>query len=256
MYVFAIGQGLHPDSHVFERGSDFPWWTVSWLAQGQTTFTRHRRSVSVTGPALIVIPPCTPYHVHAPRVHETWLFLRPPTHWLEWLELPELLPGIRARPHHDPRVADAVRDLHRSADDVLLRDNACERLLLLVRPTHQRHPLTAAALDTLESDLAYPHTLNSLARRVGGSRSRMAEVFTQDLGMPPMRWLEHRRIESACSLLLATTRAVQDIAEEVGYLNAFHFSTRFRAVVGVAPAHWRKSPGPWVGYAPKRSRRD
>ena len=245
MHVFAIGQGLHLESHQFERGLDCPWWTVSWLAQGHVTFSRNLRSINIDAPALIVIPPCTPYHVRAPLVQETWLFLRPPTHWIEWLDLPELLPGIRVRSIDDPRVTDAVRDLHRSADDALLRDNACERLLLLARPTSQRHPLTAAALETLEGDLAHPHTLVSLARRTGGSRSRVAEVFTQDLGLPPMRWLERRRMEVACSLLLATSRTVQDIAEEIGYPNAFHFSTRFRTLVGASPSQWRKSPGPW-----------
>jgi len=245
MHVFAIGQAIHPNTHEFNRGSDFPWWTLSWLAQGQVTFTRNRNSSSIVGPAVIVIPPRTPYHVQAPQVHETWLFVRPPSQWMEWLEVPEVLPGIRAQAVVDPRAADAVRDLHRSADDPLLRDNACERLLLLVRPTRQRHPLTTAALDTLEGDLAHPHTLLTLARRAGGSRSRVAEVFTHDLGIPPMRWLERRRMEAACSLLLATARSVQDIAEEVGYPNAFHFSTRFRALVGTSPSQWRKSPGPW-----------
>lgn len=245
MHVFAIGQACHPDSHQFDRGSDFPWWTVSWLAQGQVTFTRNLRSTTINAPALISIPPCTPYHVQAPSVHETWIFLRPPTHWIEWLDLPELLPGIRVRSIDDPRAADAVRDLHGSAGDALLRDNACERLLLLARSTSQRHQLTSAALDTLEGDLAHPHTLTSLARRAGGSRSRVAEVFTHDLGIPPMRWLERRRMEAACSLLLATSRSVQDIADEVGYPNAFHFSTRFRALVGTSPSQWRKSPAPW-----------
>jgi AraC family transcriptional regulator of arabinose operon len=60
-----------------------------------------------------------------------------------------------------------------------------------------------------------------------------------------MAWLERRRLETACTLLLGTARSIQEIAAAVGFANPFHFSTRFRRLIGRPPSAWRRSPGPW-----------
>ncbi len=249
MHVIAIGTAVHEKNHAFIRENDMPWWTISWLDKGSLTFTRilkaGRLQARVDAPSLIVIPPRTGYQVTGPRACETWAFIAPPSRWREWLDLPERLPGIRTLEQPNACLAPAFAILREVGDDFLLRDNAMERILLLARPARRLHPLVAAALAHLEADLGAAHDLRQLSRAAGGSRSRLAELFTAEVGAPPMAWLERRRIESASALLLATARSITDIADEVGFANPFHFSTRFRALTGMSPSRWRRNPCTW-----------
>lgn len=55
------------------------------------------------------------------------------------------------------------------------------------------------------------------------------------------RWIVERRMAEACSLLLETNQAVDQIAMAVGYQDAGHFFHQFRQLRGTTPQVWRKS---------------
>jgi AraC-like DNA-binding protein len=42
-------------------------------------------------------------------------------------------------------------------------------------------------------------------------------------------------------MLLETTRTLAEIAEQLGYCDAFHFSKAFKKSVGSAPSSYRKN---------------
>lgn len=46
-------------------------------------------------------------------------------------------------------------------------------------------------------------------------------------------------MESACALLLSGAKS-ETIAAELGFSDAFHFSKRFREVIGIAPRDFRR----------------
>jgi AraC family transcriptional regulator len=53
--------------------------------------------------------------------------------------------------------------------------------------------------------------------------------------MPPSAWIAARRIERA-RMLKTTDQPLQQIADACGYADLSHFSHRFRAALGAAPA--------------------
>jgi AraC-like DNA-binding protein len=57
-----------------------------------------------------------------------------------------------------------------------------------------------------------------------------------------MLYIEATRIRRARDLLLRSDRRISDIAHEVGFENAFHFSTRFRKATGQSPREFRRRP--------------
>jgi AraC family transcriptional regulator of arabinose operon len=89
-------------------------------------------------------------------------------------------------------------------------------------------------------NLADRITLGSLARACGLSPSRLSYLFQSQVGVPPMRWLEHQRLARAKDLLEVTVQPVQSIGEQVGFGDPFYFSARFRRYLGVSPRGWRK----------------
>ena len=76
----------------------------------------------------------------------------------------------------------------------------------------------------------------SLANPVGRTLGApFCALFKKQTGLSPMRYLLHHRITRACAMLDSTDKPVTEIAWEVGFRDAFHFTKTFRAVVGSPP---------------------
>jgi AraC-like DNA-binding protein len=52
-------------------------------------------------------------------------------------------------------------------------------------------------------------------------------------------WIIERRMSEACKLLLKTDQSVNNIASEVGYPDASHFTRHFRQIYSISPKAWR-----------------
>jgi AraC-like DNA-binding protein len=95
------------------------------------------------------------------------------------------------------------------------------------------------ALALLHERPAEDWRVEELARRVGLSRTALADRFSQLLGEPPIRYLARWRMQLAQDLLRDSARGVAEVAVEVGYESEAAFSRAFKRELGVAPAAWR-----------------
>jgi AraC-like DNA-binding protein len=103
-----------------------------------------------------------------------------------------------------------------------------------------RDPIVGQALAALHGAPSMPWTLESLARRVGVSRSVLADRFSEMVGEPPMHYLALWRMQLASRLLLEGG-AVAEVATAIGYESEAAFSRAFKKLVGEAPATWRRA---------------
>lgn len=103
-----------------------------------------------------------------------------------------------------------------------------------------RDRLVGRALALMHEQPAQDWTIEELGRRVGLSRSALHERFVQLIGVPPMQYLAHWRIQAAARLLLETRATVAAIALEVGYDSEAAFARAFKRLVGKPPAAWRR----------------
>jgi len=78
-----------------------------------------------------------------------------------------------------------------------------------------------------------------MARLAGLGQTAFYALFRQVTGRSPRQYLEERRIARAEQLLIETNRTVVDIAHSQGYDDAYHFSSAFKRVTGVAPTTYR-----------------
>jgi AraC-like DNA-binding protein len=96
------------------------------------------------------------------------------------------------------------------------------------------------ALNLLHGRPAFAWTLGSLAEEVGLSRSALSDRFTHFVGVPPMHYLAHWRMQVAAGLLTNRIDTIARVAAEVGYDSQAAFSRTFKKLVGTPPATWRK----------------
>ena len=76
--------------------------------------------------------------------------------------------------------------------------------------------------------------MQGLAKRCGINYHSFRRQFKQRFHMSPARYRQEARMARACELL--PHQQVQEVAEEVGFCNAFEFSARFRSIMGHAPS--------------------
>lgn len=98
----------------------------------------------------------------------------------------------------------------------------------------------AALLAYIREHYAEELSLPLLARRVGYSPSHLRELFREELGLSPVRYVNRLRIERA-SALLHEEIPIWRVAELVGFSNANYFSRIFRSETGMTPIEYRHS---------------
>lgn len=94
-------------------------------------------------------------------------------------------------------------------------------------------------LEYIAHDLAYPHTLDTLAQRIHLSVSALKALFKRQVGLTVRQYLINKRIEAAQALLRHTDTPIQQVAEQVGYQDFSAFSRRFAQTTGLTPSKYR-----------------
>ena len=103
-----------------------------------------------------------------------------------------------------------------------------------------RDPIIGKALALLHREPAHPWTISSLARRIGLSRTRLAERFRHFLGEPPMAYLTQWRLKLGAEILQSTEDSVAQVAAAVGYGSEAAFNRAFKRGFACPPAQFRR----------------
>lgn len=102
----------------------------------------------------------------------------------------------------------------------------------------------AEAIDALCGEIrrssARHDSIAQMARKLHVSVDHFIRLFKQVRGVTPGEFVVSARLETASSLLLFTRRTVSQIADELGYCDAFHFSKQFKMRMGVSPLAYRR----------------
>jgi LacI family transcriptional regulator len=126
---------------------------------------------------------------------------------------------------------------------VRLRPLFLEPRGLVVRPstdvTAVDDPHVAAAARLIRDHSNEPISIKQLLAGVPVSRSALFRRFKEQLGRSPKAELTRVRLENAKELLRNSTLPISAVAERVGYAEAKHFISVFRAVEGITPLRYR-----------------
>jgi AraC-like DNA-binding protein len=103
-----------------------------------------------------------------------------------------------------------------------------------------RDPIVGQALALLHKEPEQAWTILNLARRVGLSRTRLAERFHHFLGESPMAYLTQWRLKLAAEILQTSDNSVAQVAAKVGYGSEASFNRAFKRAFACPPAQFRR----------------
>lgn len=159
--------------------------------------------------------------------------------------------------HHDPLMRELIIALSYEAcqnfpHGQLYAETLEQSLLLAAIRQHATHSVTErspahlpphrfrAVIAYIEQHFTEDVSLADLANVAGASRFHFARAFKRATGLSPYHYLLDRRIREA-KHLLATDMPLATMATTLGFADQGHFTTRFRSIVGITPAVFRKT---------------
>jgi len=86
-------------------------------------------------------------------------------------------------------------------------------------------------------------TVNVLAKRAAMSPSYFAHQFSRIAHLSPMKYVREVRLDRARTLLGEQGQRPTDVAKEVGFESAAHFTREFKRRYGTPPSRYRLTPG-------------
>ncbi len=99
----------------------------------------------------------------------------------------------------------------------------------------------ASALAMIEEKYSERITVEMLAKSVNLSESRFYTLFKQQLGVPPIQYLNTYRMSVAAQALITTEKTVKEIAFSVGVEDGIYFNKLFKRVYHMSPTQYRKN---------------
>lgn len=258
----AVGLAQNGFKVVLKNGSDQ--WLLVLKLKGRTRFSYPQGVLQADPGDIVAIRPGTPHNYGVDDGGPTlgmFASFRARAHWLEWLNWPEVSPGLLHLKIEDAAILHRVTARFRRATRLVdlphpLREdltlNALEQVLMWCYMAHPDNPGTRLdprvrqAVEYLSTNLGKPISIQGLAAVCGISSSHLFPMFRKQLSMTPQKFLEQQRMNRAMKLLRMTNDPIRDISGAVGFGDPFHFSTRFKRHVGQSPREYRRgmAPGP------------
>jgi AraC-like DNA-binding protein len=95
------------------------------------------------------------------------------------------------------------------------------------------------ALSVMQSSVDAGLDLVALCERLNISCEHFVRIFSERMGLSPMRYYSRLRIEAARSMLQDTELRIWEIADRLGYSDQFAFSRAFKRISGLSPKAYR-----------------
>jgi AraC-like DNA-binding protein len=96
----------------------------------------------------------------------------------------------------------------------------------------------AAAIGAMHRNIAFPWTVERMAREAGLSRAGFAATFKEIIGETPLEYLTGWRMYRA-KMMLRADHGLTEVAAAVGYESDTALSRAFKRIEGVPPGVWR-----------------
>lgn len=106
--------------------------------------------------------------------------------------------------------------------------------------TKEYSPLIRQIVNYIRLNLSQNLDIQTIAQNAGFSQTYITHKFKDEVGMPPLRFIQEQRIRLAKRMLATSNKPVSEIAMDVGITDWSYFSRLFKKSTGKSPSEFRK----------------
>ena len=92
----------------------------------------------------------------------------------------------------------------------------------------------------IDTHFSWIQTPGEVAKQCDIDVRYMASLFKKYCHISPSQYIMRLKLNKAANLLLTTDLKIRDIAEQVGFMDPYHFSKNFKQFHDLSPNHYRK----------------
>lgn len=223
-----------------------PFWRLYWGSGSAATIRCLGEIVALTSKRIVLVPPNTELSqrmAQGPVTHFGVHFLAD----APFNRLHSKLYVFKA----EGNMPDAIKAMPLDDEDCLTNNpilitavRGLIHVLLSKIPAEDMPPVQiqehlAKSMTFIEENLQRSLSYLELARQMNMSVSTMLRLYQRELGLSPHEYLCQKRIEKACLLIHDRRTSIEQIAEETGFCDRYHFTKVFSRTTGQSPARFR-----------------
>ncbi len=260
-----------------KRFHDHAHFEICIIRQGSARHKTESSSEELGPGTVIVMAPGMVHAIYSAHdLHQTnlyylteWLADDLISHWRETAFVPLFLAAVLFRRNHvgpipqfrlnptelenvDHELANITRESNEEQPSLIfLRSCLLKILITMSRAAVRASSIElslkfrkeiVAGLEQIEGIILRRDTFRvaELAESLAISPANLAVQFQKSTGWSPMAYYQHRRVQHACRLLLDLDLSITDVAYELGYCDAAHFTHLFKKHQKILPSAYRR----------------
>lgn len=139
-----------------------------------------------------------------------------------------------------------IDNIHELTDEFCHFNNALRRLTLLssildeltAEYEQTQDPRIAPILNYLNEHCSEKINCDELSKLCYLSKAQMYRIFKKKIGCSPIEYRNRLLLEKACELLRTKEYSVQEVADVLGFENAYYFSRLFKKHLNIPPSKY------------------
>ncbi|MDF2726212.1 MAG: hypothetical protein K0Q59_5890 [Paenibacillus sp.] len=108
--------------------------------------------------------------------------------------------------------------------------------------------VSALASEYIRQHMAQPFKADQMEEQLHYRYDYISRCFKRHIGMTPLEYVHHLRLEEAKRLLIGSAYTVGEISERIGMPDVNYFIKLFRRTVGMTPGKYRDAAFTWSDH--------
>lgn len=218
-----------------------PFWRFYWGASEGADLVFHDLRLTLDSSSVVFVPPDIPFGTEAKKPFSQ-LFVH-----FEWPEGPALDEPLTFPASEAWDLLKTSRSWYETATGSVslhmysLLYRYLPRLQVLNPKRPKKIDLRIERALRLLDDAAQDRPLAEIAKEISMSYYHFLDTFKKQVGISPGHYRMTQRMNNAQFLLLHSDRSIEEIAQETGFTNRFHFSKAFKHFFKQSPGEYRKT---------------
>ncbi|WP_032093929.1 MULTISPECIES: arabinose operon transcriptional regulator AraC [Pasteurellaceae] len=245
---------------VINRPNGMKGYIINLTVKGKGTVFSGKQAFDCSEGDLLLFPPSAVHYYHRCRTandwFHQWIYFRPRALWTDWLNWTDSVNHVGRLTVSDPQLYREIRRLFRriereyNSGGLFSEEmSMCllEQLLITcfkLDPANKQRMLDPRVLSTchfITDNLDKNHKIAEIAAHIHMSPSRLAHLFSRQIGNGMIKWREEQRMIKAQHLLHTSNAPIYHIARQLGYDDQLYFSRLFKRYTGLNPSAYRNS---------------